>query len=152
MTQYFEVDAQLYDDQKGKEECQGDPDYSYQKCVDDQIESGLLAKLGCLPPYLSDKNQCTTVLKDNTTSDYVFYNYLAPYYYFMKSKVQKTCQTPCQYQIYTVTEGEQTHYFGNDSWINVGFNQKVKKFTKLPNYDFFRYNIVFLMFNKFYRP
>ncbi len=75
MTQYFEVDSQLYDDQKGKEECQGDPDYSYQKCVDDQIESEILPKLGCLPPYLSDKNQCKTVLKDNTTSDYVFYNY-----------------------------------------------------------------------------
>ena len=138
LTKYFQVEAELYDDLQGKQDCQGDPDYSYKKCVDDQIAADLLPKLGCIPPYLSDNNQCTTVKQESTTSNHLLWNFMTPYYYFMKSKAQETCKTPCKYQIFKITEGEETYVFANDSWINVIFNQKVKKFTKLPNYNIFR--------------
>ena len=44
--------------------CNSDPDYSYERCVDDYVTNDFKTKLGCIPPLLADHDHCGIVPRE----------------------------------------------------------------------------------------
>ncbi len=139
MTQNFQIDVELHDDSKADENCDKNENYSYKICVNSELEEMLLPRYSCIPPFLSDSNQCSKIKYSQFTNSDIVRNYTTPYWTLTRLQAQKNCKTPCIYQRYLVTEGDTTQSYTNQTFIMLEFNSEVVKYTKLPNYDLFSF-------------
>ena len=108
----YNIDIESHDDSRATENsnCNAEEDYSYSDCVDDKIQNDYVPLIGCVPPYLSNKNHCGTVniMDKEAQLKHLITDYQQGFYYFTENKAQSKCKIPCQYQIIKVKENIRT--------------------------------------------
>ncbi len=113
------------------EKCNPEPDYSYEKCVNDFVLNDLEPELGCIPPFLSNNNHCKSfdeTYEDKLRSLYIE-QYTSPYMTSGETKAEKKCPKPCVQQLIKVVHRDTTPLTGkNGPQASITFNQVVKKF------------------------
>ena len=57
------VDIEIYEAAQKKNNCNPDPNYSYEHCVDEQVHADLKPRMKCVLPYLSEGDHCQNLSK-----------------------------------------------------------------------------------------
>ena len=137
----FFVDVEIYEATPEKTNCNPNPNYSYEQCVDEQVHADLKPKINCVLPFLSERDHCKNLsIKYTAEIDYHEENYVTPYITFAETKAQKQCQKPCKQQRISVSLRDQSPSsvaFGSTTVIN--FNPNVKVAKEEPSYNWFNF-------------
>ena len=134
----YKVDIEMHDS-RDDGSCNSDPNYSYEKCVDDFVRRDMKTKLGCIPPLLSDHDHCELVKKEKL-DDIGYYKdkYAVPYMINALTKGEEMCPKPCQQQKIHVTLKDQEPS-AKGCFVTFAFNPKVKVLTEQANYNWFNF-------------
>ena len=117
---------------------------SFKTCVDDRLQKVFLPTMGCIPPWLSKRNQCNGhyPLNFTRTSDYNYRNkYVTPALTLKNLEEEHICKKFC---VFTSTEPRlYIEEFSNrkKTRAQIFFQKEVSVTEKIPNYDFFKFII-----------
>jgi hypothetical protein len=137
----FFVDVEIYEARPEKSNCNSNPDYSYEQCVDEQVHTDLKPRLNCVPPFLSEKDHCLN-LSEKYRAELKYYEkkYFVPYIMLRETKAENKCHKPCKQQRISVSLRDQTPMsMSNSSFISIFFNPKVKVLKEEPSYNWFNF-------------
>ena len=137
----FFVDVEIYEARPEKSNCNPDPTYSYEQCVDQQVHADLKPRINCVPPFLSEKDHCLN-LSEKYRAELKYYEkkYFVPYIMLRDTKAENQCQKPCKQQRISVSLRDQTpSSMSNSSFISICFNPNVKVLTEEPSYNWFNF-------------
>ena len=96
----FDIHKQLAKDSKPP--CEGDPDYSWDKCIHQHLEKASLAKFGCTTPFGPNKDNICT----NITIAKKAFNF---YQDSINTQKSRTCPVPCKtYRIRAIKRYERS--------------------------------------------
>ena len=115
---------------------------NFHECIANGIETRIKKPLGCIPPWLSDKDQCNGSYPANfleAIPDFVD-EFHWPVYTLYNSKLESECKTSCNRTQYLAVEGESI----NDDDFGaayISFVQKVQVIEKVANYHMFDFII-----------
>ena len=116
--------------------------HDFQTCIDSEINSKIGKPLGCIPPWLSENNQCNETYPANFLKRIPEFDdeYLWPPYTFANSKIEAKCKTSCKSTKYLALEREP---MSDDTWgaAFITFDQNVHVTEKIENYSLFQYII-----------
>ena len=117
----------------------------YKKCVDDKLQNLFKEhNITCLPPWLSEYNQCNQTYPLDSYGvfkDKFYKKYIQTLLMVSNIKFEEDCKLSCEETTYTVTEkGVISNGYGV-SFAAFSFNQKVLVTEKVPNYNMFQYII-----------
>ena len=123
--------------------CNSDPDYSYERCVDDYVTNDFITKLGCIPPLLADHDHCGIVPKEKLHDlRHYFDEYSRPYMVNVPTLAEEKCLKPCKQQkIHLTLKDKAPTIGGYGSLVSFAFNSKVKILKEQENYDWFNFII-----------
>ncbi len=138
----YKVDIEMYESAESRN-CVADPDYSYEKCVDEFIRKDLKEKIGCTPPYLSSSDHCSIVPETyNKELAYFGIEYANNYYINGENIAEKTCLQPCKQQRVKLTLKDQSPEIEKDgSWAMFTFNPTVRVNKEIPSYNWFSFTV-----------
>ena len=119
--------------------------FEYKKCVDDKLQNLFKEhNITCLPPWLSENNQCNQTYPLDSYGvfkDKFYKKYIQTLLMVSNIKFEEDCKLSCEETTYTVTEkGVISNGYGV-SFAAFSFNQKVLVTEKVPNYNMFQYII-----------
>jgi hypothetical protein len=137
----FFVDVEIYEASPEKSNCNPDPIYSYEQCVDEQVHADLKPRINCVLPFLSERDHCQN-LSEKYQAEIEHYGntYLVPYMLFGETKAQKQCLKPCKQQRISVSLRDQApSNVANSSTIVITFNSNVKVSKEEPSYNWFNF-------------
>ena len=137
----FFVDVEIYEADPEKTNCNPDPIYSYEQCVDEQVHADLKPRINCVLPFLSERDHCQN-LSEKYQAEIEHYGntYLVPYMLFGETKAQKQCQKPCKQQRISVCLRDQApSNVANSSTIVITFNPNIKVSKEEPSYNWFNF-------------
>ena len=116
----------------------------FKKCVNDKIQNEFEKNnISCIPPWLSENNQCDQLYPDDFYGNfwYDFYlNYRSRVGIFRNIRIEDDCRQSCKETTYIVEE-EGASVGSGSSYAIITFNQKVVVTEKVPNYDMFKFII-----------
>ena len=128
--------------------CEEYDSMTFADCVDEKVSEVMMPVLGCNPPYLSAKNQCTGYFVDEDLSkvrnyfkDINFWNeYLMELLAMRPIPPQKMCKEPCiATESYIELRGTNTPDHPRNgatmTKVNLNFKQTVLKAYKIINYS-----------------
>ena len=98
--------------------------------------------VGCVYPWLSNRNQCTTITRNDSIDgirSYFSWKYILPYYYTKKTAAEKKCKNPCittKIFIQSLPTVDNSYGF---SMTNLEFNPAVIIERKERSYGFFNF-------------
>ena len=119
----------------------------FKTCVDHKIQNDLEQHIECVPPWLSNKNQCNKTYSNNffgKFKDKFYQTYTEPISYLLSNiKFEDECKQSCKEITYNVNEGEVANLptFTNYASTYIAFNHKVVVTEKVKNYSLFQYII-----------
>jgi hypothetical protein len=116
---------------------------NFKTCVDDRIQKVFLPTMGCVPPWLSDRNQCNGHYPLNLTFHPIYKSkYVHPALTVKNLEEELVCKNLC---VFTTTE---PHLRFRDkpskkkrTRTHISFQKKVSVTEKIPDYDFFKFVI-----------
>ena len=120
----------------------------FKACVDEKIQKDLKQHIVCVPPWLSETNQCKKTYSKTFFGEFkakFYQTYTEPISYLLNNiKFEDECRQSCKETTYIVNEGEAADLPYN--YLNYGstylaFNQKVVVTEKVDNYSLFQYII-----------
>ena len=115
---------------------------NFHECIANGIETRIKKPLGCIPPWLSDKDQCNGSYPANfleAIPDFVD-EFHWPVYTLSNSKLESECKTSCNRTQYLAVERESI----SDSPLGaayISFVQNVQMTEKVANYHLFDFII-----------
>ena len=115
---------------------------NFHGCVENGIETRFKKLLGCIPPWLSNKDQCNGTYPTNfleAIPDFVD-EFQWPVYTLRNIKLESECKTSCNRTQYLAVERESI----SDSPLGaayISFVQKVQVIEKVANYHMFDFII-----------
>ena len=115
------------------------------KCVDDKIKDEFEKNnISCIPPWLSDKNQCTQTYPEmwefyGKFLDVFITDYVDRVTILRNMRIEDECRQSCKEMTYIVDEKGSKDSYASKAYLS--FNQKVLVTEKVPNYDMFKYII-----------
>ena len=116
---------------------------TFKTCVDDRIQNVFLPTLGCIPPWLSDRNQCNGHYPFNFTDDTKYSeNYVTPAQTVKNIEEEHMCKKLC---VFTTTEPRLRYLkelsSNKRTTAHISFQKEVSVTEKIPDYDFFKFVI-----------
>ncbi len=71
---------------------------NFQECVNERLERDIGAYLGCLPPWMTDYNQCNSSYPSDLLNGIPKYveNYVRPHFHLKQTIVENECKTACR--------------------------------------------------------
>ena len=127
---------------------------TFADCVDDKVGEVMMPVLGCNPPYLSAKNQCTRYFVDEDLSKVRKYfteiglwnDYLMELVALRPIPPQKLCKPPClatetHVQLRGTNSPDHPKHGANMAKVNLNFKTIVTKTFKGINYHFYDFII-----------
>ena len=115
---------------------------SFKDCVDNRIQGVFLPTIGCIPPWLSNRNQCNGHYHWNLTGDPNYgINYVIPALTLKNLEEEHICKK-CDF----TTAEPRLRYVEKLSsrkrtMAHISFQNKVSVTHKIPDYDFFDFVI-----------
>ena len=111
---------------------------NFPKCIETGLETRINKPLGCIPPWLSDKNQCNGTYPANFLAaipDFLD-EFLWPVYTFATSKLESECKISCNRTKYLAVKRE----YMKDELLGaayVSFIQNVEVTERVASYSLF---------------
>ena len=59
----FFVDVEVFQAAPEKSNCNPDPNYLYEQCVNEQVHADLKPRMNCVLPFLSERDHCLNLSK-----------------------------------------------------------------------------------------
>ena len=116
---------------------------SFKTCVDDRFQKEFLPTMGCVPPWLSERNQCNGHIPKNLTIMYHYGSkYITPALTLKNLEDEHICKKLC---VFTTTE-PNLRYAEDLSTkkitrVHIPFQKEVSVTEMIPDYDYFKFVI-----------
>lgn len=116
---------------------------NFHECISNGIETRIKKPLGCIPPWLSDENQCNGTYHDNFLEAIPDFEgeFHWPVYTLHNSQLESECKTSCNRTKYLVVEGESISDYHGYGAAYISFVQNVQMTEKVANYHMFDFII-----------
>ena len=117
---------------------------SYKNCVDEMIQKVFIPTMGCVPPWLSNRNQCNSIYPWDLAYNLPNYwnSYVWPAMSLLNLDEERSCKSNnfCDFQsiearLRDVEEGPSAKF----TRIHLNFQKDVSVTVKIPDYDFFKF-------------
>ncbi len=137
----YEVDVSISSSCKVTSQEIVDTKEEFKECVDDKVQDAIGMPLGCVPPWLSNKNQC------NETYKHEFYeiaipnfvqSYVDPPFELGNIKIEKECRKYCS-RTRSITQYRQRYMDAQRALIKLAFNEDVSVTEKVFSYTPFQF-------------
>jgi hypothetical protein len=115
---------------------------NFKQCIDDQIHTDFGNPMGCLPPWMSWRNQCSDKYPNSYKKTIVdlLNKYISSTVSLINVEIEMTCRKYCSRGRYSV-KLISTDAGDVGPTAHIVFNQEVKVHEKVFNYSFFHFII-----------
>ena len=124
---------------------------SFQECVNERLERDIGTHLGCLPPWMTDLNQCNSTYPSDLLNGIPKYkeNYVFPHFHLKQTIVENKCKTACSTtnNFVSVRDIKKDITFIGAGMVkksgraNIYFDEQVEVTEKTFNYGYYNFII-----------
>ena len=122
---------------------------NYADCVDEILQQVMIPELGCIPPFLSPKNQCNKTFEYTRVQKFFrkidFWNsYMMKLIDMEEITIQQNCTDPCfvtKSEVQLQNQGPPDHPLETFAKINLKFKNVAEKNFRVIDYEFFDFLI-----------